>query len=332
MFREDFRRAAFYEMGDIEYDEPLADYVAHLLKTIDVEVISKAGFRVLIDYDYSDASAVLPSILNRLGVTTIPLNAGLREGAHHQRVPDETALISKTVHADIGCLISPTGERITLIDDTGVVLDVHESFGILASWWLRSNPGTVLAPAATPMWISDLVSKGGGTFTSTPGDPASVLRASANSGAILASDGEGGYVWPGHLGAFDAMYTLVKLLELRALVRDPVERGARGVAASGVCHRDGVLSVGGQGRVMRILLDRHRTDSVDLVDGIKVYVDGGFVLVRPDPDEPAYHVVASVEDPERGRELVDEYLEQVREAEGSNGVHAIVEAISAGSE
>ena len=48
---------------------------------------------------------------------------------------------------------------------------------------------------------------------------------------------------------------------------------------------------------MRILLDRHRTDSVDLVDGIKVYVDDGFVLVRPDPDEPAYHVVASVADP-----------------------------------
>ena len=57
------------------------------------------------------------------------------------------------------------------------------------------------------------------------------------------------------------------------------------------------------------------------------------MLVRPDPDEPAYHVVASVADPERGRELVDEYLAEVREAEGSNGAaHAVVEAISAGSE
>ena len=61
-------------------------------------------------------------------------------------------------------MISPTGERITLIDDIGVVMDVHESFGILASWLLRSGPGTVLAPAATPMWISDVVSQGGGTF------------------------------------------------------------------------------------------------------------------------------------------------------------------------
>jgi hypothetical protein len=42
-------------------------------------------------------------------------------------------------------------------------------------------------------------------------------------------------------------------------------------------------------------------------------------------------VVASVADPERGRQLVDEYLAQVREAEGTNGVHATVEA-AAGAE
>jgi mannose-1-phosphate guanylyltransferase/phosphomannomutase len=314
LFREDFRRAAFYEMGDIEYSEPVADYAAHLLKSINAEVISKAGFRVLIDYDYSDASAVLPGILNKLGVTTIPLNAGLREGAHHRTVPEET------------------GERITLIDDTGVVMDVHESFGILASWWLRSNPGTVLAPAATPMWISDLVTQGGGTFASTPGDPASVLRASANSGTILASDGEGGFVWPGHLGAFDAMYTLVKLLELRALVGIPLSEARAALPHLAYVTATEFCPWEVKGRVMRILLDRHRTDSVDLVDGIKVYVDGGFVLVRPDPDEPAYHVVASVADAERGRELVEEYLAQVREAEGSNGAHAVVEAITAGTE
>jgi mannose-1-phosphate guanylyltransferase/phosphomannomutase len=86
-----------------------------------------------------------------------------------------------------------------------------------------------------------------------------------------------------------------------------------------------------KGRAMRILRDRHRTGSVDHVDGITVYVDDGFVLACPDPDEPAYHVVASVADPERGRQLVDEYLVQVREAEGTNGAHAAVEG-AAGAE
>jgi mannose-1-phosphate guanylyltransferase / phosphomannomutase len=157
-----------------------------------------------------------------------------------------------------------------------------------------------------------------------------VLRASANPGTAFGSDGDGGFVWPGHLGAFDAMYTLVKLLELRAIVGIPLSVARAALPQQAYVTATEFCPWEVKGRVMRILLDRHRTDSVDLVDGIKVYVDDGFVLVRPDPDEPAYHVVASVADPERGRALVDDYLAQVREAEGSNG-HVPVEA-GAGAE
>jgi mannose-1-phosphate guanylyltransferase/phosphomannomutase len=74
-----------------------------------------------------------------------------------------------------------------------------------------------------------------------------------------------------------------------------------------------------KGKVMRRLLEEHQGRDLDLVDGLKVFVDGGFVLVRPDPDEPSYHVVASVDDPELAQRLVDEYLDRVRAAMGSNG-------------
>ena len=149
------------------------------------------------------------------------------------------------------------------------------------------------------------------------------------SGTSIASDGEGGFAWPGHLGAFDAMYTLVKLLELRARIGVPLSQARAELPQVAYITATEFCPWEAKGRVMRILLDRHRTDSVDLVDGIKVYVDDGFVLVRPDPDEPAYHVIASVADPERGRQLVDEYLVEVREAEGTNGVHPVVEEAAA---
>jgi len=110
-------------------------------------------------------------------------------------------------------------------------------------------------------------------------------------------------VWPGHLGAFDAMYTLVKLLELRASVGIPLSEARAALPHTAYVTATEFCPWEVKGRVMRILLDKHRTDSVDLVDGIKVYVGDGFVLVRPDPDEPAYHIVASVADPERGRQL-----------------------------
>ena len=86
-----------------------------------------------------------------------------------------------------------------------------------------------------------------------------------------------------------------------------------------------------KGRVMRTLLEDHRDSNVDLVDGIKVLVDDGFVLVRPDPDEPACHIVASVSSAARARDLLDEYSRRVREARGGEGAPVATEIIGSAS-
>ena len=318
-FRQDFRRAAFYEMGEIEHVDPLADYRRHLLGSIDTAAIRAADLRVLIDYDFSQASAVLPAILGEVGVAAIPLNAGFNEQPHHRQVPAETALVSRTVHADIGCMISPTGERITIIDDEGSVLTPYETFGILITLWMETRPGIVLAPATTPQWIAALVEERGGAFMATPVEASAVLRASAAPSTCLAADGEGGFIWPHFFGAYDAMYTLVKLLEMRAAHRAPISELRRRLPASTYLTATEFCPWEAKGRVMRHLVEDHAGRRVDLVDGLKVFVDDGFVLVRPDPDEPAYHVVASVGDETTGRRLVDDYLERVRLAQHDNG-------------
>ena len=318
-FREDFRRAAFYEMGEIEYIEPEAEYRDHLLASVDAAAIRSAGFRVLVDYDYSHASMILPGILNELGVTTIPLNAGLNEQPHHRTVPEETALITRTVNADLGCMISSTGERITFIDDEGTVLSPFETFGVLVSWWMKTHPGAVLSPATTPQWIARLVEDLGGSFIATPGEASAVLRAAASPGTCLAADGDGGFIWPYFFGAYDAMYTLIKLLEMRAVFGTALSEMRRGLPVSTYITATEFCPWEAKGKVMRRLLEEHEGRDLDLVDGLKVFVDSGFVLVRPDPDEPAYHVVASVDDEATGRRLVDEYLEKVRAAQASNG-------------
>jgi mannose-1-phosphate guanylyltransferase/phosphomannomutase len=63
---------------------------------------------------------------------------------------------------------------------------------------------------------------------------------------------------------------------------------------------------------MRTMMERHLKDRVDLTDGVKVFVDGGWVLVVPDADRPEYHIIASTLDPVRSQQLVDEYSALVR--------------------
>lgn len=313
-FREDFRRAAFYEMGDIEPLTVLDDYAEHLLAGVDRDAIRRAAFRVLIDYDYSQVSEVLPDVLHELGVSTVPLNAGVAEGPRHRTFTAETALITRTIGADIGCLFSVTGERLSVIDDEGVTLTAYELFAILARWW--SRPGLMLVPASSPQWVEGVVAESGGTLLTTLGEPAQVLRASAIPDACLAADGEGGFIWPYFFNAFDAMYTLVKLLELRAHAAEPLAVARGRLPRSAYLTATEFVPWDAKGRVMRVLLEEHRDRPVDLVDGIKVFVADGFVLVRPAPDEPAYQIVASVADEVVGRRLLDEYRQRVRAARG----------------
>jgi mannose-1-phosphate guanylyltransferase/phosphomannomutase len=270
-FREDIRRVGFYEMGDIEYASPRPAYVDHVLAGVDVESIRAAELRVVVDYDYSAASLLLPDILNQLGIATVPLHAGF-----------------------------------------------SEALGVLTVYALDERRGEIVAPASAPQWLTMLAERHGGTFRAAKSDASSLLRAAANEGTALASDGRGGFAWP-HQGAFDAMYTLTKLLELRARsgrsissVRAEVPRWAH-LETQEFCPWEA------KGRVMRVLLEQHRDENLDLSDGIKIFVEGGYVLMLPDPDQPCYHVIASVEDEAQARTLLEVFAGRVRAAQAATG-------------
>src|SRR5881396_2044549 len=82
-----------------------------------------------------------------------------------------------------------------------------------------------------------------------------------------------------------------------------------------------------KGRVMRTMMERHLKDRVDLTDGVKVFVDDGWVLVAPDADRPEYYVIASTTDAGHSDRLVEEYSQLVRSvvAEAAPQEEAVVE-------
>jgi mannose-1-phosphate guanylyltransferase/phosphomannomutase len=332
-FREDIRRAAFYEMGEIDYASPVEAYRRKLLDGIDVEAVRAAQLRLLMEYDYSAASMVLPEILNALDVTGVPLHSGFGE-EYKPKPPEqfraaleEAALISRTIKANVGLHLNPSGERVRVIDDTGAILDVHQALGALAVLTLERSPGTVVTPATAPHWITRVIEEHGGTHISAKGDPAALIRSALQVEAVLAADDDGGVCWPSHLGAFDGMFTLAKLLELLALSGRRLSEVRESLPTGAYLTRSEFCPWEVKGRVMRVLLEQHGDALLDLADGIKVFVEGGWVLVQPDPDTPYYHIVVSVEDAEQGRALLTEYSDRVRAAQEVDGVRVATSSV-----
>jgi mannose-1-phosphate guanylyltransferase/phosphomannomutase len=326
-FREDIRRVHFYEMGDITYAQDAIDsYIDGLIALIDVETVRRAHLKVLIDFDHGSASLVLPRLFKELNIEAIPLNAGFDE-TYQSKTKEafdearrQSALITRTLGCQLGAYIDYGSERIFLIDEQGGVLDHHEALGVIAMLVLKAKSGVLVAPATVPQTIGALIRQlPASSFVPGKAEPSALLRAAQQHQARLASDGNGGFAFPDHLLGFDAIFTLIKLLELLAGDGRAVSAIRKEIPRAAYEHREQAVPWDAKGRVMRTMVELHRDEPVDLADGIKVFVDGGWVLVLPDPDMPRYHIIVSMEDSEKARALADRYSAMVKSAVGDGG-------------
>jgi mannose-1-phosphate guanylyltransferase/phosphomannomutase len=318
-FREDIRRVSHYEMGRIIRRDGQTDrYLEDMLAKLDLETVRGAAFKLLVDYNNGAAALVLPRVLQEMNCTVIPLSAAPAEivveqdasafNAHLQ----EMGVIVSAVKAKVGIFIDTPGERCFLIDETGDVLDHDTAFAVLAQLALSVKPGMLLGPASSSLAFSMIADQMQGRFVPTKITPGAVLRAAQHADTVVASDGAGGYCWPDFAVSFDAIFTTVRVLEL--LARTGASLGTLKSRIPAVAHRTAVEFCPWEvkGRVMRTMMERHLKDRIDLTDGVKVFVEGGWVLVVPDADRPEYHIIASTLDPVKSQSLVDEYSELVR--------------------
>jgi mannose-1-phosphate guanylyltransferase/phosphomannomutase len=318
-FREDIRRVSHYEMGRIIRRDGQTDrYVEEVLSKVDLEAVRGSAFKVLVDYNNGAAALALPRVLQEMNATVIPLEAAPAEIVQEQDASSfrahlqEMGVIVSAVKARLGVFIDTPGERCFLIDETGEVLDHDAAFAIVVQLALAEKPGLVLGPASASLAFSMIAEKMNSRFVPTKITPGAVLRAAQHADTVVASDGAGGYCWPDFAVSFDAIFTTVRLLELLAHSGASL-RSLRDSIPS-VAHRAAVEFCPWEvkGRVMRTMMEKHIKDRVDLTDGVKVFVEGGWVLVVPDADRPEYHIIASTLNPVKSAALVEEYSALVR--------------------
>jgi mannose-1-phosphate guanylyltransferase/phosphomannomutase len=333
-FREDIRRVLHYEMGRIvRRDSQTERYVEDMLAKVDLEVVRGAAPKVLIDYNNGAAAIVLPRVLQEMNCTVIPLDASPAEivveqdeDAFHAHL-DEMGVIVSAVKARLGIFIDTPGERCFLIDETGAVFNHDEAFAVLTQLALSVKPGMVLGPASSSLAFSMIAEKMQSRFVPTKITPGAVLRAAQHADTVIASDGKGGYCWPDFAVSFDAIFTTARVLEL--LAQTGASLAVLRAKVPAVAHRAAVEFCPWEvkGRVMRTMMEKHLKDRVDLTDGVKVFVDDGWVLVVPDADRPEYHIIASTLDEAKSDALVEEYSALVRSvvSEAAPEVKAVVE-------
>ncbi|NLE77877.1 MAG: hypothetical protein GX605_14150 [Chloroflexi bacterium] len=321
-FREDFRRVYLDEIGTIEYAPRVTErYREGFLQAVDGEVVRGKGFRVVMDYAHAPTSAVLPHILNTLGVTEIPLNAHVDEAKMSipqqelEAALEQLAVITGALeNVDLGVRLDVGGEKIFLVDEHGRRLDHLTAALALTKLALQcSGSGVIALPVTAPNVFERLAEAHGGRVLRTKYDTQAVMRAATQKGVILATDANGNLIFPDFQPAADGMMACVKLLQFLACRGTTLSAVVESLPRFWMANRSAPCPWEAKGAVMRQLNEQFKGYRTDNLDGIKIYLrDSQWVLVLPDPDNPLFHLFVEGESQQMADDLADKYARVVQ--------------------
>jgi len=317
--REDFRRVRPADIGDIGLPpRALEQYAVSLESTVDIAAIAERRFKVVVDYGYGSASLVMPNVLAKLGAEVLAVNPFTSTVGVLAFDRDEHALaVAKLVvasGANLGAVIDPAGEELTLIDDLGHVLTSAESLFVLLDLVTDRLLGDRVAlPVAASQRAEELLAERGFGVRWTKMSPVALAEAAEEPGVGFAADLNGGFILPGFLPAIDGAAAFIKALDLLAGRGSKLSDLVAAVPPIHIVHEQVITPWESKGLVMRSLVEQNKARDVDLIDGVKIRHDRGWALMLPDPEEPLTHIWAEGDSAAEARSLAQEYARRVRQ-------------------
>ena len=316
--------ASFDRVGEIRADAHGADrYVEGILARVDVAAITKRRFHVVLDCGNGASAVTSPTMLRKLGCRFVTLN-GHVDGTFpgHLSEPTETNLqdLRRSVPAlgaDLGIAHDGDADRAVFVDASGAYLPGERILTLLAADAIERHPGgVVVTPVSASLSVEEAVkARGGSLVYSRVGSPV-VTREMLARKAVFGGEENGGLIFPDFQLARDGAMTAAKVLEYLAVrqlsladaVKDlPIYQLVKQKVACPVELREPVLA--------RLAEESRAAGETPItIDGLKIVVADGWVLLRPSGTEPLIRVFAESKGLARAEQLAESGLERVRRA------------------
>jgi len=320
---EDFRRATLDQIGHLDtLLGVLESYRSDFISTIDQEAISKAGFKVVVDYANGGSSMVFPTVFSQLGINLVALNAYIdpRKFSHHKDERQQSIVqlssIVKTLHADIGFLINPAAEKLTVVDENGQLIDSQLLLLIMTDLFLRTHTVKRIAvPVAASMGVEEIAGQYNVEVIRVRNSHLAMMEALQQGGVDYVGGTLGGFIFPGFQMGSDAIVSAVYLLNMLAKIKIRLSEHRK--KFEGYIRKQ--LSIpcpwSKKGQVMRTLISDTETKNRQLIDGIRVMENGGWVLVAPDDLSASFSILAESQSEKEVETLVGHYKDLVEQAQ-----------------
>lgn len=319
VYHEQRFRAASWEQMREPVPEPGVNqrYIAGILGAVDGEAIARRRFGVVVDCSNGAACLTAPYLLRQLGCKVVSLNAqpdGAFPGHESEPTADNARQLLAAVgalRADLGAIQDGDADRAVFVDEQARYVIGDHSLALLASERVKERRGgVVVTPISSSMAVEDMVKAAGGSVKYTRVGSPVVAHTMKQVGAVFGGEENGGLIFPEHQHVRDGLRSIAAVLELMARTGKPLSSLLADVPRYANVKAK-VHCPDGQKQEVLARFAQGQRGRVDTTDGVKVFTDEAWVLVRPSGTEPLVRVFAESRNEAAARKLVEEKQREI---------------------
>lgn len=307
--------------GSFRIDPGVNDYyIRSVINSVDAEKIRSRKLKVVVDTGCGAGSLTLPFLLRELGCNVLTLGAQ-PDGTFPWRNPEplpgaltELSELVKMTGADFGAAHDGDADRIVFMDEKGEFLNEEVLLAMMAKYMLEHEKGPLVTPVSSSQRMADVAKEADVELYWTAVGSINVARKMMEVNAVFGGEGNGGLIFPRHQYCRDGAMACAKILEILAGGKKLSEL-ARNLPQY-FNAKTKIPSVNTHATMERVKYKASGPGlKIDTTDGVKIWYEDGWVLIRPSGTEPIFRVFAEAKNQERAENLMQEGVNMIIRAE-----------------
>jgi len=312
-FDDTVKRVSWKELKEYSINtNAIEEYMEGVVSRVDMEAIKNANLKVVVDCGSGAACFTAPYILRELGCDVLTLNCqpdGFFPGREPEPIKDnlrELIDVVKTTGADLGIAHDGDADRTICIDENGEFVFGDKTFALVEKYMLiENNGGLIVTTVATSSAIYDIANEYGGEVIATAVGDLLVARELKNKNGLFGGEENGGLIFPDFVYGRDAALSAAKIIEIMAKERKPLSLLIKELPVYYSEKMKVKCPDNLKKEVMEDVADETKDYKLDTTDGVKIFTEEGWVIIRPSGTEPIFRCFSEAENLENAKKMAE---------------------------
>lgn len=288
------------------------------LDLVNVELVKKSNFKVVLDAVNSTGGFMIPKLLEKMGVECVRLYCDPNGEFPHnpEPLPENLTEISKLVieeNANFGIVVDPDVDRLALVCEDGSMFGEEYTLVAISDFVLSKTPGNTVSNLSSTRALRDVTINHKGCYNASAVGEVNVVEKMKETNAVIGGEGNGGVIYPElHYGR-DALVGialfLTQLAERELSVLELRKTYPNYFISKNKIELTSEIDVKS---ILEFLKEKYKNEQITTIDGLKIDFEDGWVHLRKSNTEPIIRIYAESEGKDKANSFAENMINEIK--------------------